>query len=238
MAGFNTAEGKAFLDRILAAVPEGPQREAVRADYSRLHDGIGTIESETARLAEVHRQQVAWHGTNHAALEDYNRMKAAGGGGGNPPVDQNKIEEAMQGLEDRVMSNGLALVTTASTIAASHLHEFKEPLDVRKLAQDAIKAKMTLDDYYSSTVATRRQERAEADLKARLDAAKLEGEKIGADRVRQEYGAANMPFPGRAGGPVATTTLSGLKKQDGAPSVLDAAVATANAVISAQSGQQ
>lgn len=225
-----------FLDRVLATVPEDKKAD-VQSMYSRAQDEQAaqqqTIEDATAQVRATAAKQTEWWNANKDAVTELAEIKKTGGGG----LTEAAIGTRLDTLRDDVMSNGLALITTATTIAAGHLKEFGEPLDMRVLAQEAIKANKSLDQHYNESVAARRQERSTADLNARLEAAKAEGRKIGEEETRRTLGAQTMPFPGQATAPA--TTLSGLKRApDGAapPNVLDAAVATANEVIQRQSG--
>lgn len=226
-----------FLDQILAKVPEG-ERAAVQSLYSKAQDEISAnqtdLDTAKQRVIETAQQQNDWWKANKDVVAELAEIKKKGGGGGGTGLTSEEITKQLEGLEDRVMSNGLALVTTASTIAAAHLHEFAEAIDVRVLATEAIKAGKTLDQYYNEKVAPVRQERAAATLKKSLEEAEARGKKAGIEETTQQYGNRQMPFPGQSAAP---STLSGLRKPaDGAapPDVLGDAVATANAVTARQ----
>ncbi len=224
-----------FLDQVLATVPADKKAE-VQALYSRAADEIAatqtTLDEQTAQVRATAEKQNQWWGANKDAVTELAELKKRGGGGGG--IDATEIAKQLEDLKGDVMTNGLALITTATTIGASHLHEFGEALDMRKLAQDAIKANQTLDAYYNSTVASRRQERAEAALTAKLAEAEARGKKAGIEETTQTLGGQRMPFPGHSSAP---TTLSGLRKPvegQAPPNVLNDAVATANEVMSRQ----
>lgn len=227
-----------FLDQVLATVPAEKKAE-VQALYSRAADEISasqaTLEEQTAQVRDTAAKQTQWWNAHKDDVAELNALKKGGGGGGTG-LTQEDIAKQLGDLQDNVMSNGLALITTATTIAASHLKEFGEPLDMRALAQEAIKANQTLDAYYAAKVTPARQERAAADLTARLDAARAEGKKTGIEETTQLLGNRQMPFPGHSTAP---TTLSGLTKRpegQAPPNVLADAVATANEVMAKSAG--
>lgn len=228
-----------FLDKILETVPED-KKEGVRALYSKAQDEISatqrSLDEEVTRVKDIAQKQTDWWNAHKDTVEENKRLKAAGGGGtGN--VDSAKVTEQLGALEDRVMGQGLALITTTADLAIGHYQEFGERLNTQKLAADAIKANKPLQQFYDESVATRRSERAAADLKKQLEEAEARGKKAGVEETTQRLGNAQMPFPGHSA--PAATTLSGLKKPaEGAskPDVLADAVATANAVVAREAG--
>lgn len=226
----------AFVDRLFAAIPEDKKAE-VQSAYSALQDRIRVVD-------DTHQKQSAWWETNKNAVQERDSLAAKvaelqgaqskpGEGSG---MNQDAITAALRESEARTLETGLGLITAISTISAQHAKEFGEALDARKLAQDAINAGQNIEQYYATLVSPRRTERMNADVQARIDAARLEGQVAGRKEVMDATGR-SLPFPSANGSP-AVTTLSGLKKpadgQAASPFSLDAAVATAMEVASRQ----
>lgn len=227
-----------FLDRVLATVPEEKKAE-VQSLYSRAADEIAasqtTLEEQTAQVRATAEKQNQWWTTHKDDVAELAELKKRGGGGGSGLTPE-EVTKQLGDLKDDVMSNGLALITAATTISAAHYKEFGEALDMRALAQEAIKANKTLDAYYNEKVAPVRQERAAADLTAKLAEAEARGKKAGIEETTQTLGNRQMPFPGHSTAP---TTLSGLRKPaegTAPPNVLADAVATANEVAARSAG--
>lgn len=231
----NTA---AFLDRLFEHVPE-EQRAAARPAYSALQDRLNAVD-------QTYQQQSAWWEANKDAVQERDRLAQeiaqlrgqqqqqpqGSGAAGGQVVDQNAITAAIQEASARTLETGLGLVTTITNLAVGHMKEFGEPIDAQKLAQDAIAARMPIDQFYAQLVAPKRAERQTAELNARIEAAKAEGVQAGRQEVLSRMGK-DMPYPSPSGQP-AVTTLTGLRKPvDGAPNQfsLEAAVATANEVM-------
>lgn len=227
-----------FVDRLLEHVPED-KKAAVRAEYSAAQDEMTTLEQARTRVEEVAGKQREWWEGNKDAVAERDRLRTELAAKGAAPVNGAITKEDLDQRDARVradtLETGLGLVTAMTNIAMGHLHEFNEVLDTHKLTQEAIKANKALDVYYAETVATRRAERNTAQRATEIAAAREEGKKEGVTETLAR-GGRDLPFPV---GSTAPTTLSGLRKPaDGQASQygLEAAVATANAVIAQQQG--
>lgn len=228
------------IDSLLKLVPED-QREAARAHYSRVQDGVNQI-TATAR------EQGAWWERNKDAVVERDSLRvrvAQTNGNTNPNPNPNPenptgnvITEAMlkKALEDQradLLGIGLGMTTEIPSIGLKHMKEFGEELDLRKLAKDAMDAGKNVQDYYNESVAPRRLERDTAARTAELAAAEQRGIEKGRKEILERTPGQGMPYPVGSSAP---TTLAGLKKPEGAnPYGLDAAVATANSVLARQS---
>lgn len=223
---------KSFLDRVLEKVPEA-EREGLRADYSRAQDEIDGVQSELdtamGKVRATATAQNQWWEGNKDAVHERDTLKKQLEGAPKGGMEVGEIEKRLTAQKDEVLSMGLGLITTASTISARHLKEFDEPLDMQKLADEAVKANMTLQGYYDQHVGPRRQERTEAANKLAIANAREEGKREGLSEGIKRAGD-GMPYPVGA----APTTLAGLKKPaEGAanPFSLEAAVETANKTL-------
>lgn len=226
-----------FLDRLMQHVPADKRQEA-QSTYSQLSDQLRTLEANEAAVRATAQKQNEWWSQHKDTVTENAQLKAEletarkGGGG----MDANAIEQAIAASTAQALETGLGIATTLADLATGHLHEFGETLNTRQLAQAAIAAKLPVDQYYQQQVAERRQARQQADLEARLKAARDEGAAAGRQEVLNSLPGKQMPFPGpsQANGP---TTLAGLRKPaDGQPNPfsLEAAVATATAVAAAE----
>jgi hypothetical protein len=219
--------GKTLADLILAKLPEN-LREGVRtafaapeaadaltelgarglaqSDYSRQLDEIRTKEQTLAdaqaQINQVHKDQTDWYAVNKPALDEYAKLKAAGGA---PPVapvapapaagiSKEDLEKYL-GERDRSYAAVLGLATT---LASRHYQHFNEVLDTQDLIAFAEKNRLPLADAYAQKFAEPIKVRNEKLETERID--KLVQEKLATER--QTLG---QPFP--------------LRNQD--PSVLD-----------------
>lgn len=230
MAPRATEQLKTYLDRILEQVP-ADKRDAVRADYSRAQDLATAVDTTATRQAE-------WWEGNKDAVAERDRLRAAA----TTPtstisgLDATEVDNRIAKASQQNIETGLGLITIATTIAAQHLNEFKEPLDMTKLTQEAIAAKMPLDQYYHGFVAPRRVERQNAQIAADKEVARKEGIEAGRKEVMDSLGQ-TMPYPMPNQGIAAPTTLSGLRKPangEARPDPVDAAVRTAVEVMNRQ----
>lgn len=228
-----------FFDSVLARVPEA-DREAVRSAYSGAMDEITgqqkTLEEQTAAVRDTAAKQTEWWNNHKGAVAENLELKKKLEAGGGTGLSADELTKTLAQMEDRVLGTGLGLITKATRISTGHYQEFGEVLDMDDLAHKAIKANMPLEDFYNSTVATRRQERSAATRTKELDDARAAGRKEGVDETVKTLGSTHMPFPGSQGrAPV--TTLSGLKpRPEGSapPDVVSDAVATATEVFNRQ----
>ena len=152
-------------------------------------------------------------------------------------MDPNEITAAIQAAQNSTLETGLGLVTVITGIGINHLKEFGEVLDVQKLAEDALAARQPIDQFYNRQVAGRRTERQNAEIEAKIAAARNEGMESGRKEIVDRLGG-SLPFPSVSGQVAAPRTLDGLRKPADAaaanPFSLEAAVATANAVLAGQ----
>lgn len=228
-----------FLDQVLSKVPEG-EREAVRSLYSGAMDEVTgqqrTLDEATAQVRDTAKKQTDWWNTHKDAVAENAELKKKLEGGGGTGVQAEELTKQLTTMEDRVMGIGLGLITKATRISVGHFQEFGEVLDMDDLAQKAIKANLPLAEFYDSTVAARRHERATATRAKEIADAEARGEKKGIEDTVKTLGSTHMPFPGSSGR-AALTTLSGLKpRAEGSapPDVLGDAVATATEVFNRQ----
>lgn len=229
-----------FVDRLLQHVPEA-QRAAARSVYSQLQDRVTEIQNIETQVREVATRQKAWWEENSSAVEERNRLRQELADKTRQPqsaVDPEDLDRRIKAAQTETLETGLGLITTLADISTAHLHEFGETLNTRELAQKAIQAGLPVTDYYSQTVAQRRQERADKQLNDRIEAARKEGLESGRKEVLDQLPGKGLPFPSPSGvAPV--TTLAGLKKPaDGSanPYSLEAAVATAVDVANRHNG--
>jgi hypothetical protein len=150
-------------------------------------------------------------------------------------MDDNAIQAALDKQKQELLETGLSITTLAATLAVQHLNEFKEPLDMVDLTRKAIAANKPLDTFYTESVAQRRTERNTAEREAENKRIREEGRAEGlAEGLKRIPGGA-LPYPVGSSAP---TTLAGLKKTEAGAAnpdySLDAAVATANAVMAGQ----
>lgn len=231
----NTAE---FVTRLWQAIPEA-EREQHRSAFSALNDRIRAVD-------ETHQRQVSWWETNKNAVAERDQLKeqlaAAGRATSNSTpeavgMDQNQIAQAIQAAQASTLETGLGLVTTITQIGMNHFKEFGEVINAQKLAEDAIAARLPIDQFYNQSVAQRRTERQNAEIEAKIAAARNEGMESGRKEIVDRLGG-SLPFPSVSGQVAAPRTLDGLRKPADAaaanPFSLEAAVATANAVMAGQ----
>lgn len=222
-------KAKAFLDEILAKVPED-QRESVRSLYSQAQDEVSgiaaSLDTAIATVNTTAERQGAWYDKHKDVIEG--RTPAAQPAV-NPianAVDADKIVKdlnlTIDTTREALASQGLFLASVIPTILTNHSIEFGEQIDGEKLVKDAIAANTDLKTYYAGLVAPKRAEKAAAKLAADIAAAEERGRLAG----MKEAGGSNPPYPTSQRGP---TTLSGLRKPpaDQAPTYgLEAAVNT------------
>lgn len=227
MAQLNTF--KSFIDKVLEHVPED-KKESVRAEYSRAQDEATSLEEARANVIRTAEAQTVWWGQHKGTVEELKKLKEAGGNQITDAVDKDTLGKGLQGLEDKVMSTGLALMTTMTQLGLDHMSEFPgEKLDVTKLANEAMKAGKPLVEYYNEQVAPKRTARQEAEIAKKVADATEAGRKLGVEETLKKVPGQGMPYPVGTSSP---TTLAGLKKPaegQSDPYSLDAAVATANA---------
>lgn len=233
---------QSFIDRVLESVPEDKKAE-VRAQYSAASDEASALDQERARVATTAEKQTVWYNANKAALEAARDHQA--NPNPNPsdnPMTAAAMNDQMVKFRDEAIGTALGLATATSTIIASHYKEFGEPLDMNKLAQEALKVGKSLDAYYNESVAPRRAEKQTADIAARVATAREEGKAEGVKETLTKIPGAGWPVPTSHSN--APTTLAGLRTPtpgaDGQPPAnpfsLEAAVATANRIAAQQSG--
>lgn len=233
-------KSKAFLDSVLAKVPEA-ERDSVRALYSQAQDevagiareleaGIGTVNATATKQGE-------WYEKHKDVIEG----RAAGGGDNRitTAVDGDKITKdltaQLSATREELAGQGLFLASVIPTIIAQHGVEFGEVLDGEKLVKDAVAAGTDLKTFYNGSVATRRAEKAAAARTADIAAAEARGREAG----MREAGNGHIPFPV---GNRTPTTLSGLRatpEQRAAAAgehTLEAAVATATGMMNRAAG--
>lgn len=225
-----------FVDEMLKHVPE-ENKAAVRALYSQASDEVTTIEAAAARVNTTAAEQARWWAANKDAVAERNRLQQeATNRPANTGLDEATITQRLQDMRNETLETGLGLVTTLTNIGIRHIHEFGEAIDTADLARKAIEAKQPLDVYYANSVAERRQTRDAAARAKELADATEAGHKAGVAETLARTPGGALPYPVGEGAP---TTLMGLRKQptgQATPFSLDAAVATANAVIAAQAG--
>lgn len=228
---------KSFIDKVLEHVPED-KKESVRAEYSRAQDEATNLETARANVIRTAEAQTGWWDANKGAIEELKKLKE--GGNPNPitdAVDKNALSTGLQGLEDKVMSTGLALMTTMTQLGLDHMAEFPgEKLDVTRLANEAMKAGKPLVDYYNEQVAPKRTARQEAEIAKKVADATEAGRLAGVAETLKKVPGQGMPYPVGSSAP---TTLAGLTKPAAGtadPYSLDAAVATANAEVARSAG--
>lgn len=235
---------KAFLDRVLATVPADKQEE-VRSLYSKAHEDLSTestsLEEMTARVKDTARQQTEWWGIQKPKVEEYDRLKLAAVRPEDRPaaaagLSEEEVQKRVDAVRAETLTTGLGLVNVLNRLSMNHYKEFgSEILDGQKLADEAIKAGLSLEQHYNNTVAERRQKVRDEKYQADMVKAKEEGRLAGVSEVLTRSGQ-SMPYPV---GPTAPTTLAGLQKRpegQANPFSLEAAVATAAAVAAKQAG--
>lgn len=227
-----------FIDRLLENVPE-EKKAAVRAEYSAAQDEARAFETEAARIRGIGTQQLEWWNTHKDAVTERDQLRTQLATRSTEPVsglNESEIQKRIDAMRDETMGTGLGLLTAGMNIGIGHLKEFGEQIDMGKLTQDAINAGKKLVDHYNELVAPRRQERAATELATKLADAEARGKAAGVQETLNRVGQ-GMPFP--TGSHPEPTTLSGLRPVDQRPATsLDAAVATANAVMAEQQARQ
>jgi hypothetical protein len=220
-------------DELLKLIP-ADQQEAARAHYSRLQDATRDVESVSTR-------QQAWWETNKDAVNERDTLRAQLAARPAAPEDgmnRNQIQAALDQQKQELLETGLSITTLAATLAVNHYNEFKEPLDMTDLTKKAIAANKPLDTFYAESVAQRRAERQTAERAEEIKKAREEGRTEGLTEGLKRVPGGALPYPV---GQNAPTTLAGITKSKPGetPAVnpeftLDAAVATANAVMAGQ----
>lgn len=227
---------KSFVDRLFQHVPAEKQAEA-RSTYSALSDRVTRLEANEQAVQNTATQQRQWWEANKDAVAERDRLaqqiqqqQATPAG-----MTTNQIEEAINKVRSETLEMGLGLVTTISTVASAHMAEFGEPLNATELAQKAIAAGKTIDQYYADMVAPRRTERAQQEMQKQIDAARNEGINQGRKEVMDSTGRA-LPYPV---GQAPITTLSGLRKPaDGSGNQFSVEAAAATAMAEMQKQNQ
>lgn len=238
--------GKAFIDSVLAKLPENLRAGAqaafaapeaaealtvvgdgvlARSDYSKSMDDLKEKETQ---LASDYENLTKWYDTNKTALAKVTTLEAeiARLQGAPPPTPEEKKEPSVGGLtkeelnqilEDRDKGYAGVLALTNS-LTAKHLRDFNEVLDVTQLVDYATKNKVDLKTAYDTV----HKERIEAKVKAEEEAKvnKLREE----IRAEERKNLSQMPYPVRNGAPSVLDILE--NKQDSpANHTVDTAVA-------------
>lgn len=229
MARDKRAAGKAFVDNLLAKVPEA-DRAAVAAalqrddildlagdgalrhdEFSRLADNLRAREEIVQRTAE---EQSSWYRDNQKLLEEAAALKRAGGGRREPEEEpivtqpqlkKEDIVATVAPIIGQIEQDGVRLMGRLSTIGVRHLHEFGEVLDAEQLMESAAKNKRTVDEEYNASVAERRQTRSAEALAKQIAEAEERGRKKGIEETIAAGG--KQPYPV---GESAPSTLAGL----------------------------
>jgi len=169
----------------------------LRSDYSRNMDAI---KAERDKQAKFYQDMLVWQKAEEDRLAAaYNQLNPTV----NPQPQPNTFdpEAFKKSLLDEFNksaaqkeANYISLLKDAVSLGTRHLYEFKEPLDTEVLAKTAVDKGMSLRQAYDEMVAPRRTELQQADFKAKLAAAKLEGaqefantHKIPLDTSPREY---------------------------------------------------
>jgi len=161
------------------------------------------VDAQT-KVQTLNQEQVAWYETNKAALDEYTKLKAAGG---NPPapappapsgISKEDLEKYL-GERDRSYAAVLGLTTT---LATQHYKNFGEVLDTGDLIAFAEKNRLPLSEAYSQKFAEPIKARNEKLETKRID--KLVQEKLTAERAQM----AGQPFPLRHQDPSVLDTLN------------------------------
>lgn len=241
--------GKAFVDQILAKLPESLRDSAktaltapeaadaltllgdgvlARSDYSKQKDTLDTLQGQ---LQADYDRLNAWYADNEPKLAGYAtleselaRLKAGTGGTPppTPPADGGKpsmTKEELEAFLNERDQSYAAVLGLTNKLTATHLKDFGEVLDTSELIDYARKNRMSLDAAYQTKFAEQ--------LKAKRDAVETERiNKLADERVAEKLKGLNVtqPFPLRNQSP---SVLDILESQTDKPAnhTLESAVA-------------
>jgi hypothetical protein len=208
--------GKAFLEAVLAKLPENLRESAratftapeaadaltavgdgvlARSDYSRSMDEINAKE---AQITEDYEKLNAWYAENKDTLAKVPTLEAElAKRGGTPPPDIPPKEPPVTGLSredlDKVLEdrdrNYAGVLAYTNTLTAKHLNDFKEVLDVQGVIDHAQKNKVSLDQSYRTLYAEKIAAKLKAEDDARIN--KTVEERLAEERKK----FSDQPFP-------------------------------------------
>ena len=203
-----TAAAKAYLEGLAqefglnddekAALLKVTEKEAVakrlvddhkrQSDYSRAMD---EVRSKTLELEGRSKEWTDWY--NNAVTNDQARerelqdLRTRTGTNGTTTtgttVTSGLTEAQVQKMLQEQGSRLVSVTKQAMKIASRHAAEFHEALDVDAVEKIAIANNMTVEDAYNRWIAPRLEERAKADVDARIKAAHDDGLKEGMSKA-------------------------------------------------------
>lgn len=191
-------------------------------EFSRLADGLR--ESET-QVAGYKKQLDDWYAQKQRDLEELDRLRKHrtrpnGRGRGDdddslPDLEDDddmksgKVDltgyvkaEDVDKMIASLQQDGLALMSTMTTLATKHLQQFNEVLDTEALLKHAAEKRLRLDLAYEDYIKPRVEERQKKDIEDRITKAREEA--VTEERRR----VSATPYPVSSTEP---TTLDGLK---------------------------
>lgn len=165
------------------------ENHMLKSDYDR---EMGRLRKKESEYSVWYADQVKVAESNKKLVDDANaavtayREKYGDLEGGKPLVTtptgdfiSKKDYEAELERRDKLT---ISLVKGAARITADHLHRFNEPPDLDAIEKIAIDEKLPLDLAYEKYIAPKSKARLDADVEARIKAAKEEGLKEGLSR--------------------------------------------------------
>jgi len=228
--------GQAFVERILAHIPEDKRaaaQEAILGSPEALAEvGEGTLRRDD--YSRVRDAQTKWWTENQEKLSEYDRLKAAAGDGNDPnlqrqPIITDPLKAPITredfNREGRALElESVRLNAQIATITARHHVEFGEALDMSALVDKSLETGVPLPQLYNDTVAERRATKQKEVFDKQIADAEARGEQRAAQRIMSQKGE-GIPYPVGSSAP---TTLSGLKLPEDRRNTIgvDAAVAT------------
>lgn len=209
--------GAEVLTSVLQLIPEAqrgtiqetlsdPAIQAAVADL--LGDGVLRQQDYSRAMNELQEQQTAvktwheslktWHAENAGKLQEYERLKAAGGRlDDDPPPTSTKLPDNVVTKDDFTKTladrdaQWAGFFAVAQPLAFQHFQRFGEALDVNALMAEAQRTGKSFQAAYETHYAEKIQayqvqqtQKAEADLRAKIEA-----------EVKAKYSGQASPYP-------------------------------------------
>jgi len=154
-------------------------------DYSRNMDAL---KADKQKWSQFYQDTIAWKAQEAERVAQLERLAQGNGhdpNGGNGGANQTVLTtEALDGLrkeftqkQQQQEQNFLTLLEGVGDITSDYVVRFKEKPDLAAIKKIAIEKNMSLTQAYDAYIAPRLQTQQQADLEARIKAAREEGAK-------------------------------------------------------------
>ncbi len=161
--------GLKFLQDALALIPEEKRAEA-EALIPDLAEVVGAGVLRQEDYSRVRDAQTKWWEDTRPLVELGQKAKEAGfDPSKSVPPPTTPADAVRQEDLEQASGQALTLIGITSTLAAKHLFEFGEPLDVDAMLRNPKANEIGLKAFYNESVATKREEKRKAAEEKRVN---------------------------------------------------------------------